>query len=73
MTAVIRLRMLRRSRNAGVLIDSEVLDVPASDITHTANCRTLAAEANREGLFATPIAWVTVSLICHERLESTNG
>ena len=30
MTAVIRLRMLRRSRNAGVLIDSEVLDVLAT-------------------------------------------
>lgn len=73
MTAVIRLRMLRRSRNAGVLIDSEVLDVPATAISWEANCRTLADEANRERIFASPIGWAVVWRICHERLEPTNG
>lgn len=43
-----------------------VIDVPASEITWRANCRTLAAEANEEGLFYYPVDWPLISLICRE-------
>lgn len=61
--------IIRTPSPRGALARRPYVDVPSTDTTWRADCRSLAVEANAEGLFGDRVDWVTISLICREQLR----